>query len=204
MGLQHLLRSTVIVGSLLSLGAGVAAAQDQAAANPLDAMRPVTDDMLKAPDDGDWLMWRRTYDGWGYSPLDEINKDNVKDLKVAWIWSLTNGATETTPIVHDGVLFIFNYGDKVQALNAKTGDLLWEYKRELPQELIDAGGNNLAKRNMAIYGDNLIFAASDAHDRVARRQDRPGRLGVRRPPTGRRAGAIPAARSSPTASSSRA
>ena len=91
MELGHLLRSTVLAGSMLALGAGIAVAQDKAA-SPLDAMRPVSDDMLKAPDDGDWLMWRRTYDGWGYSPLDEINKDNVKDLRVAWVWSLTNGA----------------------------------------------------------------------------------------------------------------
>ena len=64
---------------------------------PLAAMTPVTDAMLLNPPDSDWLMWRRTYNGWGYSPLDQINKDNVKNLQVAWSWSLTNGATETTP-----------------------------------------------------------------------------------------------------------
>ena len=73
------------------------------------------------------------YDGFGFSPLDQITKDNVKDLQVAWSWSLTNGATESTPIVHDGVLYIWNYADKVQALNAATGDLIWEYRRDLPQ-----------------------------------------------------------------------
>ena len=128
---------------------------------------------------GDWLMWRRTYNGWGYSPLEQINKGNVKNLQVAWTWSLTNGATETTPIVHDGVLFIFNYADKVQALNAATGDLIWEYKRDLPAKLVAEGGNALAKRNMAIYDDKLIVATSDAHHRRARRQDRQGRLGPR-------------------------
>jgi len=133
------------------------------AAGPVDKLRPVTDDMLKKPDDGDWLMWRRTYDGWGYSPLDQINKDTVKGLQLAWSWSLTPGATETTPIVHDGVLYIFNFGDKVQALDAKTGDLIWEYKRDLPAALVAAGGNNLAKRNMAIYGNNIILATSDAN-----------------------------------------
>ena len=79
-------------------------------------------------------MWRRTYDGYGFSPLDQITKDNVKDLQVAWTWSLTNGATESTPIVHDGVLFIWNYGDKVQALNAATGDLIWEYTARSPAD----------------------------------------------------------------------
>ena len=66
-------------------------------------------------------MWRRTYDGFGFSPLNQITKDNVKDLQVAWTWSLTNGATESTPIVHDGILYIWNYADKVQALNGATG-----------------------------------------------------------------------------------
>ena len=168
---QRLMKSSMLIAPFLLLGSPLVHAQDKpdttkaqsVDASPLDSMSPVTDDMLKKPDDGDWLMWRRTYDGWGYSPLDKINKDNVKNLKVAWTWSLTNGATETTPIVHDGVLFIFNYGDKVQALNAATGDLLWEYQRDLPQELIAAGGNSLAKRNMAIYGDNVILATSDAH-----------------------------------------
>ena len=135
----------------------------QTSADLVKSIRPVTDEMLRQPDPGDWLMWRRTYDGWGYSPLDQINKANVKELRPAWTWSLTNGATETTPIVHDGVLFIWNFGDKIQALNAATGDLIWEYKRELPEKLVTAGGNNLAKRNMAIYGNNLISATSDAH-----------------------------------------
>jgi len=76
---------------------------------------------------------------------------------------MTNGPTETTPIVHDGVLFIFNYADKVQALNAATGDLIWEYKRDLPAKLVTDGGNPLAKRNMAIYDDKLYVATSDAH-----------------------------------------
>jgi len=139
------------------------AQQPQAAKNPIQGLTPVTDAMLSNPPAADWLMWRRTYNAWGYSPLDQINKDNVKNLQVAWTWSLTNGATETTPIVHDGVMFIFNYADKIQALDAATGDLIWQYKRDLPAKLIAEGGNILAKRNMAIYQDNLIVGTSDAH-----------------------------------------
>jgi alcohol dehydrogenase (cytochrome c) len=158
------LRNALLVGLpvLLLFGAAAMAQQPQ----PGDAIKnltPVTDATLRNPPPGDWLMWRRTYNAWGYSPLDQINKTNVKNLKVAWTWSLTNGATETTPIVHDGVLFIFNYADKVQALDAASGDLIWEYKRDLPAKLAAEGGNNLAKRNMAIYEDKLIVAMSDAH-----------------------------------------
>jgi alcohol dehydrogenase (cytochrome c) len=64
--------------------------------------------MLRNPPASDWLIWRRTFDGYGYSPLDQINKSNVKELKVAWTWSMVPGATETTPIVHDVILYIFN------------------------------------------------------------------------------------------------
>jgi alcohol dehydrogenase (cytochrome c) len=155
-------KSTVLTLPILVL-AGTAFAQQPQAADPIKNLTPVTDAMLRNPPAADWLMWRRAYNGWGYSPLDQINKDNVKNLQPAWTWSLSSGATETTPIVHDGVLFIFNAADKVQALNAATGDLIWEYKRDLPAKLLTDIPNVLAKRNMAIYDDKLITATSDAH-----------------------------------------
>jgi alcohol dehydrogenase (cytochrome c) len=105
------LRSATAIGLPLLLLAG-APVQAQTA-DPSRNMRPVTDEMLLHPDPSDWLMWRRTYDAFGFSPLDQITRDNVKDLQVAWSWSLTNGATESTPIVHDGVVYIWNYADKV-------------------------------------------------------------------------------------------
>jgi alcohol dehydrogenase (cytochrome c) len=155
-------KSTVLSLPILVL-AGTAFAQQPQAADPIKNLTPVTDAMLRNPPAADWLMWRRAYNGWGYSPLDQINKDNVKNLQPAWTWSLSSGATETTPIVHDGVLFIFNAADKIQALNAATGDLIWEYKRDLPAKLLTDIPNVLAKRNMAIYDDKLITATSDAH-----------------------------------------
>ena len=158
---SHLLAATVL-GAAFGLNIAAASAQQPAATAPKD-IKPVTDAMLRNPPPGEWLMWRRTYDGWGYSPLDQINKNNVKNLQVAWTWSMSPGATEITPIVHDGVMYVFNYADKVQALNAATGDMIWEYARTLPAKLVAAGGNNLAKRNLAIYEDKLIVATSDVH-----------------------------------------
>jgi alcohol dehydrogenase (cytochrome c) len=155
-------RSTILALPALLL-AGASAPAQTPAANPPNALTPVTDAMLRDPPSADWLMWRRTYNGWGYSPLDQINKDNVKELRPVWTWSMTPGPTETTPIVHDGVLFIFNFADKVQALNAATGDLIWEYKRDLPEKLVALGAVPLGKRNMAIYDDKLIVATSDVH-----------------------------------------
>jgi alcohol dehydrogenase (cytochrome c) len=154
-------RKSSILGLATLLLAGLSAFAQQGA-NPTHNLTPVTDAMLRNPPTADWLMWRRTFDGHGYSPLDQINKSNVKDLQVGWTWSMVSGPTETTPLVHDGMLFLFNYGNKIQALNAATGDLIWEYKRDLPQQLI-ATTSNLSSRNMAIYESTLIAATSDAH-----------------------------------------
>ena len=126
--------------------------------NPLDRLRPVTDAMLAHVPPDDWLLWRRTYDAYGFSPLDTINRSNVGDLRLAWSWSLPTGPNESTPIVHDGVLFIHGYGDVVQALDAATGTLLWQYSRRLPRGVAPS-----VKRGMSIYGDRLYTPTSDAH-----------------------------------------
>jgi alcohol dehydrogenase (cytochrome c) len=126
--------------------------------NPLDHITLVTDQLLENPPPGEWLLWRRTYDDHGFSPLQQINKSNVGDLRVAWAWSLPNGPNEATPLEHDGVLFVDSYGDKVQALNAVTGDLLWQYSRQLPSD-----ARLSVKRNLAIYRDRLLVPTSDDH-----------------------------------------
>ena len=159
------------MGSLNRLMLGFAAstfvlAQAQAqtpAASSAPKWSTITEDMLRKPSANDWLMWRGNYASWGYSPLAQINKGNVKNLRVAWTWSLNSGVTESEPLVHDGILFVTNSGDKIQALNAATGDLIWEYRRDLAPQLIQQGGNSLAKRNMALFGDNLYITTSDAH-----------------------------------------
>ena len=136
------------------LSAGFAAAEG----NLIDNLSTVTDDMLLNPSDGDWLMWRRTYDGWGYSPLTEINKDNVGDLRLAWAWCMSpGGRTQETPLVHDGVMYVMNSSHLIQALDASDGTLIWEYQYDRPD---DASQNGV--RSKAIYGDNLIIATRDA------------------------------------------
>ena len=88
---------------------------------------PVTDAMLQAPSPGDWPMWRRTLDGWGYSPLDQIDRANVGDLRLVWSRALrAGGRQQGTPLVYDGVLYMPNPSDVIQAIDAATGDLLWE------------------------------------------------------------------------------
>ncbi|MCH7817249.1 MAG: PQQ-binding-like beta-propeller repeat protein, partial [Proteobacteria bacterium] len=124
----------------------------------LDDLTPVTDAMLLNPPDDDWLVWRRTHENLGHSPLDQINKDNVDDLRVAWTWSLPPGANMMTPLVHDGVLFAYSFGDVVQAIDAASGDLLWSYQREL---ITDAPLNS--KKGVAIYQNKIIVPTSDIH-----------------------------------------
>jgi alcohol dehydrogenase (cytochrome c) len=119
---------------------------------------PVTDAMLRKPPDGDWLMVRRNYQAWSYSALTEINPDNVRRLKVAWVWAMNEGgASEPTPIVHNGIIYLYNTGNVVQALNGPTGELIWEHSVG-PEAIIGQG----AMRNMALYEDKLIVATTDA------------------------------------------
>ncbi len=126
----------------------------------LDAITPVTREMLADPSGADWLTWRRTYDAHGYSPLAQIDTKNAGDLGVAWTWSLPVGPDEITPLVHDGVLFIKS-ANEVQALDAATGDLLWRYVRELPPEF--NGGHRNPFKNIAIYQYMVFAATADGH-----------------------------------------
>ena len=126
---------------------------------------PVTDAMLQDPDPADWLMWRRTLDSWGYSPLDEIDRENVGDLRMVWSRALATGSQQGTPLVHDGVLYMPNPRDVIQALDAATGDLIWEYRRPRPEDLEEYVYAALgeANRNIAIYGRLLIGTSADGY-----------------------------------------
>ena len=121
---------------------------------------PVTDAMLRDPDPSDWLMYRRTYDTWGYSPLDQIRRENVADLELAWVWAMADGTSQPTPLVLDGIMFLTNPGNIIQALDAATGDLLWEYRRQFPDHIRPGGFNQL--RNVALYEDKVFLATRDA------------------------------------------
>ena len=120
--------------------------------------KPVTDAMLLHPDPADWPNWRRTLDGWGYSPLSQINRQNVHQLQLAWSWALQPGTSQPNPIVSNGVMYIPVPGGGAQALDAATGDLLWEFK-STPK---DGRPRTGPMRNLAIYGDKVYITAADA------------------------------------------
>ena len=126
----------------------------------LASYKPVTPERLKRPDDGDWLTVRRTYDGWGYSPLDQITPANVARLRPAWVFStgVTNGH-EAPPMVNGGVMFIATPGNQVVAIDARTGGLLWRYRRPLPEDVVLLHGTS---RGIALYRDKVFFAAGES------------------------------------------
>jgi len=121
-------------------------------------LTPVTDALLADPPPGDWLSWRRTRDGHGYSPLDQVTRDNVDELRLAWVLAIREGNHQTTPLVHDGVMFLANPGNVIQAIDAVTGEVIWQYRSPLPEDAVQRG----ATRTLALYGDRLFLATYDA------------------------------------------
>ena len=125
----------------------------------IEDFEPVTAEMLLDPDPGDWLMFRRTYDGQGHSPLDQVDANNVGELRLAWSWAMADGVNQPTPLVYRGVMYLANPRNIIQALEADTGTLIWEYRRSLTGDAA-RGFNQL--RNLAIYGDKIFVATKDA------------------------------------------
>src|SRR5690554_3238344 len=152
--MKHKLRNSIFAAAIAVAAMGAATAQ-----SILDNYTPVTDDMLLNPVGEDWLMWRHNYNHWGYSPLDQVDASNVGDLRMSWAWTLAPGLNEITPLVHDGVMFLVQANDFVQAVDATNGQLLWEYRRNVVDH---AAALSAANRNGALYEDKLIIATHDA------------------------------------------
>jgi len=155
----------------------------------LKDFRPVTEAALRHPAPGDWPNWRRTDNAWGYSPLDQINRQNVQQLQLSWSWAMDDtGAGEASPLVYDGILYLPNPRGVIQALDGATGDLIWEYRPgaqprlsaptsgaeqtaipRLAQRPAPASGGGDSdtgrgiQRNLAIFGDRIFATTNDAH-----------------------------------------
>jgi alcohol dehydrogenase (cytochrome c) len=123
----------------------------------------VTDAMLANPPQQDWLMWRRTLDSWGYSPLKQIDTSNVQQLQLVWTRGLEPGPQEGTPLVHDGVLYFPNPRDIIQAVDATTGDLIWEHRRPFPADIEKFINAPFINRNLAIHGNLIIDTSADGY-----------------------------------------
>ena len=148
---------TAIACAVIALaGGGLGGAQSE-------TFTPVSDAMLQDPDPADWLMWRRTLDGWGYSPLDQITQDNVDQLRMVWSRAMMPGTQEGTPLAYDGVMYMPNPNDITQALDGVTGDLVWEYRRDHPDDLTDYIFAPATNRNIAIYNRLIIDTSADGY-----------------------------------------
>lgn len=123
------------------------------------AITPVTDATLANPAPGDWLRWRRDHGASGHSPLDQITPQNVGQLQLAWAWAMGPGVQEQEPIVHNGVMYLLHANAVAQALDARDGTLIWEYRRELPKDV--SSGDTV--RNLAIYRDKIYITTQDSH-----------------------------------------
>ena len=125
----------------------------------VDPFRPVSTEELNQPDAADWLNWRRTPDGHGHSPLTKITRDNVSRLSMSWSMAMHEGSNQPTPLVRDGVMFLTHAHNKIQAIEAATGELIWEYQYTFPPASKMLGGPT---RNIALWQDRLFLTTYDA------------------------------------------
>jgi alcohol dehydrogenase (cytochrome c) len=162
MNRQRLSGAITAVALAVAAGAVVQSAQRTEPPIPaaLQSYQTVTAERLKQPGERDWLMIRRTYDGWGFSPLKQITPENVARLQP--VWSFATGAIqghEATPLVNNGVMFVSTPGNQVIALDARTGTQLWRYRDPPPPDAINL---HPTSRGVALYGDKVFFAKAEA------------------------------------------
>ena len=145
-----------IVSALAIVGAGVLAAFVGAG-----EYAPVTDARLTNPEPENWLMYRRTYDSQGYSPLDQINAENVAGLKPLWTFSTgMREGHQAPPVVNDGAMFVTTPNNHLLALDAASGEQRWRYQRDLPEDLSQMHPTN---RGVALYGKLVFMATADCY-----------------------------------------
>ncbi|MFZ8956522.1 MAG: pyrroloquinoline quinone-dependent dehydrogenase [Pseudohongiellaceae bacterium] len=129
-------------------------AQESQAQQLLDNYRRIDSAMMQNPPAEDWLMWRSRYDLSGHSALDLIDAGNVSGLRQAWSVPLSQGGNMTTPLVHDGVMFIADTNNILLALDARDGTELWRYEHQ--SEVFDG-----RRQGIALYGDSVFVPHND-------------------------------------------
>jgi alcohol dehydrogenase (cytochrome c) len=156
----------VVVG-LAAVVLGVQAQTPAPAPGPTRTLRPVTtfvpvtDQIIRAPKPENWQLYRGNYQGWGHSPLDQINKGNVKNLQLVWSRAMEQGINQAMPLVYNGVMYLGHPGDVIQAIDAATGDLMWEYRHPLPPLTDFRSNHGQRKRTIALYGDKVYTITWD-------------------------------------------
>ncbi|MBI2187335.1 MAG: PQQ-binding-like beta-propeller repeat protein [Acidobacteria bacterium] len=163
------LRTFLVSAALLALSVAGDAQTPAEPPSPLRTLRPVksfvtvTDQTIRAPKPDDWVFYRGNYQAWGWSALDRINKGNVRGLQLVWSRPMGPGTNQATPLVYGGVMYLGHPGDVFQAIDAASGDLLWEYRHPLPPVASLRNGLGQRKRAIALYGDNIYTVTWDNH-----------------------------------------
>jgi alcohol dehydrogenase (cytochrome c) len=161
------LKAVLVAAAFGALVISVSAQAPAPAQGPTKTLRPVTnfvsvtDQIIKAPKPENWQLYRGNYQGWGHSPLDQINKGNVKNLQLVWSRAMEQGINQATPLVYDGVMYLGHPGDVIQAIDAATGDLMWEYRHPLPPATSFRSNHGQRKRAIALYGDKVYTVTWD-------------------------------------------
>ena len=147
----------VCLTTFLMLQAGPALGQSDDA-----EWEPITEDRLLNPEDGDWMNYRRTYDVTGFSPLDQINRDNVDDLRLVWAWSVRdNSRWVPTPIVANGLMYVAEGSGRVIAFDVVSGDVAWVHTRSYPEDIEQSQALG-RHRGVSVYGDTIYWGTADA------------------------------------------
>jgi alcohol dehydrogenase (cytochrome c) len=145
----------LITLSALTLALISSASAQNSISNPvLDEYRPIDDQMMQDPPASDWLMWRSRYDLSGHSTLNLVNRDNVSELEEAWSVPLSQGGSMTTPLVHDGVMFIADTNNILLALDARNGQELWRYQHE-------SNNYDWRRQGIALFDDKVFVPHND-------------------------------------------
>ena len=145
--------ATVVSVQVFALGVVTAQSTDQ-------AWELIDEERLLNPEDGDWTNYRRTYDVTGFSPLDQINRDNVDDLRLVWAHSMGDGSRWVpTPVVSNGLMFVAE-SDRVTAFEVETGDVAWVHQRSYPEDIQKSQALGRS-RGVSVYRDRVYWATAD-------------------------------------------
>jgi alcohol dehydrogenase (cytochrome c) len=147
----------------LSAQAGQANPSGVVASSGAEAWPQVSAERLLDPADGDWISYRRTYDGAGFSPLKQIDRTNIQRLEPIWSFAVRdNNRWVPTPIVWNGLMYVAEGSGRVLALDVASGRPVWEYERAYPDDISFSEAYR-RHRGVSIFEDRIYFATADAH-----------------------------------------
>ena len=126
------------------------------------AWEPITEERLRHPKAGDWLSYRRTDDVFAFSPLTEINRTNVKNLRPVWSYPVQDDSRWVpTPIVANGIMYVAEGKGRVLAFDVASGEIRWIHSRTYPED-IRASQAYLRHRGVSVYDDKIYFGTADS------------------------------------------